>query len=203
VSERDPFSQPPGKESNPRQLPNLPVAAEPLPGGGRLIALRTEVAEYDRNGTQVWVMRRPGSDVLTARRAPNGETLVLTRKQNNPNNLIRLDAKGVEVGKVPVGPTTDHGHLDPLPDGRVLVSETARVAEYDLKTGKDVWQYEVQQPTCAQRLSNGNTLVTTNGRTRATTAADGRRVTEVDPSGEVVWEYRPADNFSILRAYRR
>jgi outer membrane protein assembly factor BamB len=77
----------------------------------------------------------------------------------------------------------------------VVVAETNRVAEYDLKTGKDVWKYDVQTPTCVQRLANGNTLIATT--------INPRRVMEVDPAGEVVWEHRSTDGFAIIRAYRR
>ncbi len=64
----------------------------------------------------------------------------------------------------------------------------SRVLEFDLKTWRPSWSYvgTTEQPffseTCgtAQRLGNGNTLVT---------ESDGGRAFETTPEGEIVWEF--------------
>jgi len=81
-----------------------------------------------------------------------------------------------------------------LPNGNLLLfdnlgaAERSRVLEFDLHTWRPVWSYvgDKAHPffseTCgtAQRLANGNTLVT---------ESDGGRAFEIDPLGEIVWEF--------------
>jgi len=72
-----------------------------------------------------------------------------------------------------------------------------RVAEYDLKTGKLVWKHDCppnSAPTSCQRLPNGNTLIC---------LMNTNQLIEVDPSGEVVWDYQAKDGLKVSRAYRR
>ncbi len=82
-----------------------------------------------------------------------------------------------------------------LPGGRLLVFDNrghhghSRVLELDLRTGAHAWQFAGDPPErfsspeagSAQRLANGNTLITESERGRAF---------EVTPAGEVVWELR-------------
>jgi outer membrane protein assembly factor BamB len=80
-----------------------------------------------------------------------------------------------------------HGHFRHarLTDaGTVLVAhmDMKKVAEYD-STGKEVWSYAVESPWSAERLGNGNTLITTNKKL----------ILEVDPKGTVVWQLKPED----------
>jgi hypothetical protein len=91
----------------------------------------------------------------------------------------------------------DHsGVHDPgiLPNGNLLVFENrrdieaSRVAETSLKSTDAAWYYDGASAnpffskTCgaAQRLGNGNTLIT---------ESDGGRALEIAPDGEVVWEF--------------
>jgi outer membrane protein assembly factor BamB len=78
-----------------------------------------------------------------------------------------------------------------LDSGRVMIfdngfrRESSRVVELEPETGAIVWEYSARDfftPTrgSAQRLPDGNTLVT---------ESDKGRVFEVTPSGERVWEY--------------
>jgi hypothetical protein len=82
-----------------------------------------------------------------------------------------------------------------LDDGRVLVFDNglgrgwSRVLEVDPLEDRIVWEYRAPRPRdfytaargAAQRLANGNTLVTESGSARAF---------EITPQGEIVWEYR-------------
>jgi outer membrane protein assembly factor BamB len=81
-----------------------------------------------------------------------------------------------------------------LPSGNLLIfdnglrSERSRVVEVDPRRNEVVWSYEAPATErffthhrgAAQRLSNGNTLVTDSGR---------GRVFEVTSSGERVWDF--------------
>lgn len=90
-----------------------------------------------------------------------------------------------------------------LPGRRLLLFDNgppqrraSRVLELDANNGQELWRYEgtADEPfwsaTCgtAQRLDNGNTLIT---------ESDGGRAFEVTTDGEIVWEYvnphRPED----------
>lgn len=79
-----------------------------------------------------------------------------------------------------------------LPDGHILLFDNgevrSRVLEFDPLTGGIVWAYEGTETepffsaTCgtAQRLEDGNTLIT---------ESDNGRAFEVTPDGDIVWEY--------------
>lgn len=86
-----------------------------------------------------------------------------------------------------------------LENGNILVfdngvaQEASRVVELDPVGERIVWQYRAAEPRgfytrtrgAAQRLANGNTLVTSSNQ---------GWIFEVTPDGEIVWEYRvPAD----------
>lgn len=177
---------------------NQPLSARPLPNGGLLIVCRQLVYEYGKDGNQVWVYQRPNTaDILAGRRLPGGDTVFLTIAQQGPN-LFRLDGKGKLVGTgVTVGRAQNIGiatGMDVIGEDRILVCEPNQVAEYDLKTGKVGWKYSINMPTSVQRLPSGNTLIACLNQNRAF---------EVDPDGEVVWEYRAKDGLHVSRAYRR
>lgn len=177
---------------------NQPVAVRPLPNGGTLVVGRGLVTEYDPQWQPAWTYVRGAGDLLAGCRLPNGDTLCVTFAAQGPN-LVRLDGKGREVGKLPpVGrlrqDLQSYVTLDPVGDDRVILTEPTQVGEYDLKTGKLEWKYPVPVPTSAQRLANGNTLVAVYNL---------NRVVEVDPAGEVVWERPPNEKLRVARAYRR
>ncbi|MCP4248646.1 MAG: hypothetical protein GY778_16495 [bacterium] len=81
-----------------------------------------------------------------------------------------------------------------LETGNILIFDNglglgrSRVVELDPMAKKVVWEYQAPQPEdfytrsrgAAQRLANGNTLVTNSG---------SGQVFEITPKGQVVWEY--------------
>ena len=85
-------------------------------------------------------------------------------------------------------------HPSLLENGNILIfdngkfSERSRVIEVDPVSGDIVWQYEGDPPEsffsrsrgAAQRLPNGNTLITESTK---------GRVFEVTPAGEIVWDF--------------
>jgi len=79
-----------------------------------------------------------------------------------------------------------------LPGDRVLIAEhnAQKVTERD-KTGKVLWQKEVDMPLSAQRLPNGNTLIGTR-----------QQVIEVDPKGKEVTTYTRPGGELIMRVQR-
>jgi outer membrane protein assembly factor BamB len=81
-----------------------------------------------------------------------------------------------------------------LPNGNLLIFDNgvrrgwSRVLELNPLTLEVEWEYKAQEPAsflsrskgCAQRLANGNTLITSSGQGRAI---------ELTPEGEIVWEF--------------
>lgn len=176
-----------------------PLMVEPLPNGGFLIASRNDIQEFDKESKPVFRYSRPGGqhDIVAGRRQPNGETVFVTTTGTGKENVHRLNAKGQPAGKsIELGRTNAmYAGLDVLSNDRILLAEATRVAEYDLKTGKAGWSYNIANPSSVQRLPNGNTLIA---------ASQSNKLIEVDETGEIVWQYEIKDKLlSVLRAYRR
>jgi hypothetical protein len=179
---------------------NQPVGMEATPNGGQIVFTRQFIYQYDKDGKQEWMYQRQNTaDIVAGCRMPNGDTLFVTQN-GKKENAFRLDGKGKQVGQgIAVGAVQYYGYcpsVEATGEEKILLCEANRVTETDLKTGKTLWTYNVTQPTCAQRLPNGNTLISAfnNGQSRAV---------EVDSAGEVLWEYKSKDGFMILKAYRR
>jgi Arylsulfotransferase (ASST) len=74
--------------------------------------------------------------------------------------------------------------------GTILIadSENDRIVEYDTASGKRVWEYGGNDillwPRDADRLPNGNTLITDSLH---------NRVFEINEQGDIVWEYKGVD----------
>ncbi|MDY3551754.1 PQQ-binding-like beta-propeller repeat protein [Gemmata sp. JC717] len=180
-----------------------PLAVEPLPDGGVVYVCRNQILVRDKDGKPVWQFTRGQHDIMGGCRLPNGDIAFVTMwtGANNQTNLFRLAGKdGKEVGKpLSLARAQQQQGMNPAGDDRVLVCEYNRVAEYDLKTGKEVWKYDLNNATCAQRLPNGHTLITY----LATLQGQPGKVIEVDTSGDIVWDYSPKDNMRPSRALRR
>lgn len=187
-----------------------PLCIEPLPDGGMVVVCRNQIIQYDKDGKQLWTHQRNQYDIMTGCRMPGGDIVFVTNTFQG-GNCFRISAKEVEkdgnkswevkaVGKpVALGRVQQYQTMDATADDKVLVCEFNRVAEYEIKDDKvkEVWKYESNNPTSCQRLPNGNTLVTliNNGT--------GGKVLEIEPNGDVVWEYESKDGLRAARAYRR
>jgi outer membrane protein assembly factor BamB len=178
-----------------------PLAIDLIPDGGMVVVCRNQVVQYDKEMKQVWQHPRQQYDIMGGRRLPDGDVVYITQA-NQGNNCFRIGAKdGKDTGKSHTfGPFNRGGgyqSIDATGEDKILVCEANRVVEYDLKTGKDVWKHDVNAATSCQRLPNGNTLITVLNHNPA------GKVMEVDPTGEVVWEYESKDGLRAARAYRR
>jgi hypothetical protein len=174
-----------------------PLNLSLLPDGGFVVVCRNNIFEFDKDFKQRWVYQRPNYDIMAGCRLPNGETLFLTNLFQGIN-AFRLDDKGKEIADATkrhtFGRIQNLHSLDVIGEDKVLVCEFDKVAEYDLNTGKQIWKYTCNAPSSCQRLPNGNTLIT---------LLNQNQVIEVDPSGEVVWDYQAKDGLRVARAYRR
>ena len=182
-----------GKILNQRNIVQ-PLVADPLADDALLVIGRSQVIEYDKTGGSTWTYNRNNGDVFSGRRMPNGDVLLVTSAPQGPN-VFRIDAKGKDTGKTyTVGRVSSLHTMDLVGDDNILVCESTQVAEYELKSGKQVWKHSIPLASAAQRLPNGNTLIT---------AVNQNRVVEVTPDGNEVWEMTGRENLRISRAYRR
>ncbi|MCC6539291.1 MAG: alpha/beta hydrolase fold domain-containing protein [Bryobacterales bacterium] len=116
---------------------------------------------------------------------PAGQTRLLLSDHGVRGEVLEmLWPSGQELWTVP----NKRGHdVQPLPGGGALftVGPDKKVVEIDA-AHKEVWTCcdGLDHPLAAQRLANGNTLI---GDARA------GRVIEVNPSKQVVWEYKTPD----------
>lgn len=158
-----------------RSLDRYVVAAQRLDDGRTFLACRDRLLEIGADGEPVVVHLRGVRDIVGARKASNGDIVLLTHDAV----CRRLDEHGKERTHFTVGgPLVMGTHFDLLPGRRVLVPEFGRdrVAEYDA-AGRLLWQAAVTAPTGAQRLPNGHTLVVSTPRSA---------LIELDRAGQVV-----------------
>ena len=131
----------------------------------------------------------PGTEIHTAQ--PIGHDRVVYVQNGDPAKVVVVNIVTGKIEReftVPVrNPKSVHGHFRHarLTDaGTLLVAhmDLNKVVEYD-STGKDIWSYQVDNALwSAERLKNGNTLI-----------SGGRSVREVNAAGATVWEFTSAD----------
>jgi hypothetical protein len=170
-----------------------PLGIQKTPEGGVLVVCRHQIVEFDKDWKEVRNYSRQTFDLLSAIKLPKGDVLFVTNAFQGPN-CTRLDSKLKDTGKTyTFGRIPNPESMDAF-DDKLLVCEFDRVAEYDLTTGKQTWKYECNSPISCQRLVNGNTLISLPNK---------NQVIEVDPSGEVVWDYQAKEGLRVGRVHRR
>jgi len=178
-----------------RFIQQQPLNIQKTPEGGMLVTCRNRIIELDKDWKEILSYTRQPFDIVAGLRLPKGDVLFVTNAFQGAN-CIRLDNKLKETAK-----TYTFGRIqspnqimDAIDDDKILVCEFDRVAEYDLKTGKQTWKHECNNPCSCQRLINGNTLIT---------LVNTNQVIEVDLSGEIVWDYQAKEGLRVNRARRR
>jgi hypothetical protein len=143
----------------------------------------------DRSGREVYKIDRPGHDIRSARRLPNGQIVAIT----TANRLLRLDRTGKEL-KAASLPAVSHFQNEILDNGNVLVplGWKGRLVEYNSE-GKEVWAITTRQPMHAVRLRNGNTVISSQNWPY--------KFMEVDKSGKQLYEH--VTNTYVFRVRRR
>ncbi len=146
------------------------------PGGG--------VIEVEKDGQVVFDYKGTQSEVNTAQRLEDGNTLI-TEAGDRPR-LLEVDRQGHVVIEVPLKAQTKDHHLQTrmsrkLANGNYLVPQLLDkvVREYTPK-GEIVWEMKTpDMPFTAIRLPGGGTLIA---------CTRGNLVIEVDPDGKIVWQ---------------
>lgn len=182
---------PDGKATWNQKLPPVAVVFHPLENGHVLFAHSgnpTGVEEVDRKGEIVWKYHSKAAEVLGFERLPNGNVLVA---EQGPCQAVEVDREGKLVSTVPMRTTEQAPHrqvrrIHRLANGIVLAAHEGEgaVREYD-PNGSTVWEYGgIENVFEAVRLENGNTLIGCGTQ---------KRVIEVTPDKQVVWEFKADD----------
>ena len=171
--------------------PSLAVIFQVLPNWNILYAYGgkpTGVREVTRQGEEVWNYVSHCPQVLGCERLANGNTLVA---EQGPCQAVEVNPKGEVVRVTPLKTSTEGYHLQvrnihKLPNGNILAAHEGEgaVREVDL-AGNVVWEYTgVENAGDAQRLRNGNTLISCGTQ---------KRVIEVTPDKKIAWEFSASD----------
>jgi hypothetical protein len=161
-----------------------------LSNGNVLFAHQFGVTMISAEKKVLWSYDAPaGTEIHTAQ--PIGKQRVVFIQNGDPAILrvVNIVTGATEREfMLPVGnPKSVHGqfrHARLTPAGTLLVAhmDNKKVAEYDAG-GKEVWSVALPfGPWAADRLPNGNTLISSS-----------KLVREVDAKGETVWELKPED----------
>jgi hypothetical protein len=157
-------------------------------------------------------------NVYSAQRLPNGNTLITDRRAdfiievNSAKEIVWQ--YGAVFESLTPGSVVDPFSAMRLPNGNTLITDNRfatrvmeiRSSDYDptapnlgYTESSIVWRYgrdndggtgpgQLASPRFAQRLANGNTLITDS----ADQVFGGHRVIEVTPGGQIVWQYGQA-----------
>lgn len=164
--------------------------ASMLKNGNIIFSTKTGAMEITPAKKIVWSYTAPGnSEVHTSQ--PIGDKKVLIMQNGNPAKLMIINKKTNAVEKELIIPTTSpnspHGqfrHIRMTRAGTFLVANlSGRVVEYSAD-GKEIWEVTAPAAWAAVRLRNGNTLISGDAKGFAR---------EVNPKGEIVWEFTQAD----------
>lgn len=171
--------------------PSIAVIFQVLPNGNVLYAYGgkpTGVREVTRKGDEVWNYVSKCPQVLGCERLANGNTLVA---EQGPCQAVEVNPKGEVVRVTPLKTSHESYHLQvrnvhKLPSGNILAAHEGEgaVREVDV-AGNVVWEYTgVENAGDAQRLANGNTLISCGTQ---------KRVLEVTRDKTIAWQFTAAD----------
>jgi hypothetical protein len=161
-----------------------------LANGNVLFAHQFGITAMTKDKKLIWKYEAPpGTEIHTAR--PIGKDKIVYIQNGNPAKMVVVDMvsgktlfeKELQTGDpLKVHPQFRHAELTRA--GTLLVAhmDLGKVREYD-DTGNIIWEVDIQSPWYAERLPNGNTLITSNRNF----------VREVNSKGETVWEFTTAD----------
>jgi hypothetical protein len=171
--------------------PSITVIFEVQPSGNILFGYGgkpTGVREVTAQGETVFDYVSQSSQVFGCERLSNGNTLIA---EQGPCQALEVNPAGQVVRVTPLHTTLTEYHLQvrnihQLPDGNILAAHEGEgaVREVD-SSGKVVWEYTgVENAGDAQRLANGNTLISCGTQ---------KRVIEVTRDKKIAWEFGAAD----------
>lgn len=160
-----------------------------LAAGNYLSSSHHFVRELTPDGKTVWEFRvKAPVELKTCVPLPNGDVMTVDA---DAMELVQLTDKGQRVAKrIPVptdkkaSPHNRYNLLRRTDAGTFLLALRAEKAFVEVdESGKELWRHAVPDlPVVAERLANGNTLMSWRGG-----------MIEATPKHEVVWELKTAD----------
>ena len=158
-----------------------------LPNGNVLINPGT-VQEVTPDKQIVWEVGAPVVQSAEAcQRLANGNTMIADNGAHAV--LIVTPAKEV-VWRYEVPDKAGMRQVRALENGNILICASTKHVVLEVNPAKEiVWNYELPFPYLAQRLANGNTLISSG----AGAGQKGYFLTEVDAGGKTVWKYGGID----------
>ena len=186
--------------------PRVSHDADRLPNGNTLVAFGSmdtlsdaQAKEVSSDGKVVWswyagdsfnvapyasISNEGWTHANAVSRLENGNTLISLR---NFNFIAEVNPQGNLVRKIGEGVVTSQHDPAVLPNGNILLANQAlphEAMELDPGSRNILWRFPIRERSSlplrdANRLANGNTLIT---------AAD--RIIEVTKDKEVVWQFR-------------
>jgi hypothetical protein len=161
-----------------------------LSNGNIVFARKTGAGEVTPDKRLIWNYDAPkGFEVHVAQ--PLGLDRVMIIQNGNPARMMIVRIATGQVEKEFVLPTGNPLKTHPqfrrariTAAGTLLAAhmDNGKVAEYDMD-GKEIWSVAIPSPWAANRLRNGDTLVSSNRGF----------VRELNPKGETVWEFTQKD----------
>jgi hypothetical protein len=187
VSERDTAN---GKEIWGETF-NQPIGLQKLSNGNVLVVGRHQVVEWDRNRKAVSTLTRQQYDIVAGAKLRNGNVAVYTQQ----GQIVTYDKTGKQLDTFAAGRGNYNSTMQVLPNGKLIITQFRAVAEVDPVAKKADVVMNYNFPTSAQRLPNGNILVSNQ---------NNYQVAEMDPkTNKLVWEYKPENNNNqFYRAWR-
>jgi hypothetical protein len=160
-----------------------------LPSGSYLCSSHHFVRELTPDGKTVWEFRvKAPVELKTCVPLPNGDVMTVDA---DAMELVQLTDQGQRVAKRILVPTdkkaSPHNRYNLLrrtDAGTFLLALRTEKAFVEVdESGKELWRHAVPDlPVVAERLANGNTLMSWRGG-----------LIEATPKHEVVWELKTAD----------
>jgi hypothetical protein len=161
------------------------MAVRRLPSGRTLLVVidgELSLQEHRPDKSLCWGASLGRHQAMDVQRLGDGNTLVALWDRDR---LVEVDPGGkvawqVKVGGMPVS-------VQRLGDGHTLLAlfDGEKVVEVD-RGGQVVWSYAIPEPTHAQRLPGGHTMIATD-----------KKVIEIDPSGRVLSEHKVEGVFHL------
>jgi streptogramin lyase len=154
-----------------------------LPNGNVLINPGT-VQEVAPDGTIVWEVGKPAvQNPESCQRLPNGNTVIA---DNAAHAVVEVSPDKQVVWKYDVPGNPSMRQVRRLDNGNTLICASSQHVVLEVNPAKEiVWRYELPFPYLAQRLENGDTLISSG----AGAGKKGYFLIEVDPAGKTVWKY--------------
>lgn len=165
-----------------------------LPNGNILFSHKTGASEVTPDKKIIWNRdAEPGTEIHIVEPVDNEHVMVVQNGDPAKLMIINITTNTVEKQfSLPTGkPKSPHGQFRRVritKAGTFLAAhmDMGKVSEYDAD-GKEIWTVSAPGAWDAERLGNGNTLIT----------VQTRGVREVDPSGKTVWEFTQKDSPDI------